>query len=148
MKEKRIIGRRDKVDMPGLHLTDMDVKIDTGAYGNALHCHMMEEIVDGRVKKLRFKVLDPSHPEYKELFFYSEEYRRKKVKNSGGKAELRYAIKTTILLFGKTYITEFSLTNRKKMRHPILIGRKFLSGKFLVDVKVKNVSYIMKTLSP
>ena len=144
MKVKQIIGRKDKVDLPGLHLTDVDVKIDTGAYGNALHCHMMEEIVEDGIKKLRFKVLDPTHPEYKELFFYSEEYRLKKVKNSGGKAELRYAIKTSILMFGKTYITEFSLTNRNKMRHPILIGRKFLSGRYLVDVKAKNLSYTLK----
>jgi hypothetical protein len=144
MKERKIIGRRDKVDLPGLHLADVDVKIDTGAYGNALHCHKMEEIEEDGVKKLRFKVLDPTHLEYKEMFFYSEEYRLKKVKNSGGKSELRYAIKTSILMFGKTYLTEFSLTDRKKMRHPILIGRKFLSSKYLVDVKLKNVSYRLK----
>jgi hypothetical protein len=148
MREKKIIGRRDKVNLPGLHLSDVDVKIDTGAYGNALHCHKMEEIEENGTKRLRFKVLDPTHPEYKKIDFYSEDYRLKKVKNSGGIAELRYVIKTSIMLFGKTYITEFSLTNRKKMKHPILIGRKFLSGKFLVDVKMKNLSYTHNQPTP
>ncbi len=144
MSTPTIIGRKDFVDLPGLKLSDVEAKIDTGAYGNALHCHKMEEIeVDG-VKKLRFRVLDPSHPEYRSRYFYSDEYRLKKVKSSSGKAELRYVIKTTIRLFGKKYLTEFSLTNRKSMRHPILIGRKFLSRKFLVDVKSKNLSYSKK----
>ncbi len=144
----KIIGRKDKVDLPGLKLTDVAVKIDTGAYGNALHCHKMEEIeVDG-VKKLRFRVLDPTHPEYRSRYFYSEEYSLKKVKSSSGRAEMRYVIKTSIRLFGKKYLTEFSLTNRKYMRHPILIGRKFLRRRFLVDVKSKNLSYKQKQGTP
>lgn len=141
MKDYKIIGRKDKVDLPGLHLNDVVVKIDTGAYGNALHCHKMEEVEMDGTKKLRFKVLDPSHPEYKGKFFYSEDYSFKSVRSSSGKAEMRYVIKTSICLFGKTYITEFSLTNRREMRHPILIGRKFLSGKYLVNVRAKNLSF-------
>lgn len=145
MKQKRIIGRKDKVDLPDLGISDLEAKVDTGAYGNALHCHEMEVVEEDGVDKLRFKVLDPSHPMYKDEYFFSDSFRVKEVKSSIGKKEKRYVVKTKIRIFDKSYKTEFSLTNRKKMRHPILIGRKFLSNKFLVDVKAKNLSYNMKT---
>ncbi len=148
MKEKQIIGRKDKVDLPEIGIYDVEAKVDTGAYGNALHCHKMEVIEEDGVEKLRFKVLDPTHPEYKDKYFVSDAFRSKEVKSSIGKKEMRYVIKTRIRLFGRTFKTEFSLTNRKEMRHPILIGRKFLSNRFLVDVKAKNLSYTLKTQKP
>lgn len=145
MKDKQIIGRKDKVDLPELGIYDVEAKVDTGAYGNALHCHKMEVLAINGKDILRFKVLDPTHPEYKDKYFESESFRFKEVKSSIGKKELRYVVKTKIRLFGRTFKTEFSLTDRKEMRHPILIGRKFLSNKFLVDVKAKNLSYTLKT---
>ena len=36
--------------------------------------------------------------------------------------------------FGKKYKTVISLTDRSDMKYPMLIGRKFLSERFLVDV--------------
>jgi hypothetical protein len=39
-----------------------------------------------------------------------------------------------ILFFGKKYKTIVSLTNRSDMKYPMLIGRKFLTDRFLVDV--------------
>ncbi|MEQ9230905.1 MAG: RimK/LysX family protein [Cyclobacteriaceae bacterium] len=145
MKENALIGRKDIIDLPELELFNVVAKIDTGAYGNALHCHKMKVVeVDGK-KILQFNVLDPSHPEYKEHIYHSENFRTKEVKSSIGHKEKRYVIKTVLQIFGKKYKTEFSLTNRKNMRHPILIGRKFLSKKFLVDVNAKNLSYTIKT---
>lgn len=145
MKQNALIGRKDIIDLPELDISNIEAKIDTGAYGNALHCHHMKVIEkDGRTV-LQFKVLDPAHPEYKGHYFVSENFKTKDVKSSSGQKETRYVIKTVIRIFGKNYKTEFSLTNRKSMRHPILIGRKFLSNKFLVDVKAKNLSYKLKT---
>jgi len=141
----KIIGRYDIVDLPALGLEDIPAKVDTGAYGNALHSHEIEVVIrDEGESVLRFKVLDPSHHNYKESYFYSNNFYRKKVKSSSGQSELRYVIRTNIRLFGKTYKTYFSLANRQPMRYPILIGRKFLSGKFLVDVKSYNLSHKYK----
>ena len=38
MSQKRIIGRREIVSILDLELFDLDVKIDTGADSNSLHC--------------------------------------------------------------------------------------------------------------
>ena len=35
---------------------------------------------------------------------------------------------------------EFSLSDRSDMKYPVLIGRKLLKGRFIVDVSRKNVS--------
>ena len=141
----RIIGRRDRIDLPEFELYGIEAKIDTGAYGCALHCHHIEVVnIDGK-DMLSFKVLDPSHKEYEEQTFYSETFNDKLVKNSGGATEHRYTIRTSITIFGEKKNVEFSLTNRENMKYPVLLGRKFLSKVYLVDVRLKNVSFQHKT---
>ena len=48
--------------------------------------------------------------------------------------EERFVIKTVIHIGKKKILTHLSLSNRDNMRYPLLIGRKLLKGKFLVDV--------------
>ncbi len=138
------IGRKDRIDLPELQLFDIKAKIDTGAYGCALHCHQMDVVRKGGKDVLSFKVLDPTHPEYEDKEFFVENYRGKLVRNSGGEAEHRYTIKTSMVIFNKKRIVEFSLTDRKKMKHPVLLGRKFLTKRFLVDVQLKDLSFDLK----
>ncbi len=139
------IGRRDFISLPQFELTDIVAKVDTGAYGCSLHCHKIEveEIDDEMV--LKFKLLDPQHPEYEDKYYYTTNFTDKQVKNSGGQVEHRYAIKTELQIFNKKYLVEFSLANRKKMRYPVLLGRKFLQKRFIVDVSLKNLSLEVKT---
>lgn len=139
-----IIGRKDKVDLPELELSDIDMKVDTGAYGNALHCHTIE-LVDG---KIRFVPLDPSCDEYHGKTYEFTDFESKEVKSSSGESEKRFVIRTRLVIFGKKYRTKFSLTSRIDMRHPILLGRKFIGGKFLVDVKQKDLSFEEKQKRP
>lgn len=136
----KTIGRKEFVDFPELNLQNIEAKIDTGAYGIAMHSHHIEtrETKDGEV--LHFKLLDPDHPEYEEHLFEVKDFRVKSVKSSAGIAEKRYTFKTFIRVFGKKYKAEVSLTNRKEMKIPVLIGRKFLRKKFVVDVSKKYLS--------
>lgn len=61
----------------------------------------------------------------------------KKVKSSNGKSEDRIFVETVIELSGTKYKAELSLTDRKNMKYPMLIGRKYLQGRFLVDVSLE-----------
>jgi hypothetical protein len=138
------IGRKDKLDLPEFNLVNIDAKVDTGAYGCALHCHHVElKMVNGK-EMLCFQLLDPSHPEYENKTYKTSKFSDKLVKNSGGIAEHRYTISTEMVLFNETHLVDFSLTDRQKMKHPILIGRKFLNKRFIVDVSRKNISYELK----
>jgi len=133
-KPKQIIGRKESVDFPELGITGIQAKIDTGAYSSTLHCH------DIRVKekKLCFKVLDPTHPVFSQKEHCFSEFSKKKIKNSFGESEQRYIIKTKIKIAGRVIKSIISLTDRGTMRYPVLIGRKLLRNKFVVDVSLKN----------
>jgi hypothetical protein len=137
---KKVIGRIDKADFPLLGLFDIDVKIDTGAYTSSIHCHKV--IVEDGMLKCKF--YDKGHPLYngKEIIFKT--YNIAKVKSSNGIVQQRYKVKTTILIFNKKYKINLTLSTRDDMKYPILIGRRFLNKKFVVDVNLKNLSFETK----
>jgi hypothetical protein len=147
LKKKIIIGRKDKADLPSLALKNIDLKIDTGAYTSAIHCQEIRITkVDGK-RILTFTLLDPSHSHYEENEFSTKDFTEKQIKSSFGRSEKRFVIETTICLFGKTHTIKLSLSDRGEMRSPILIGRKFLKGKFIVDPSKSNLSYKLKSLN-
>ncbi|TAE39564.1 MAG: ATP-dependent zinc protease [Runella slithyformis] len=136
---KPLIGRTDSLDFPEWGLTNVRAKIDTGAYTSAIHCTQIKLLKNN---KLSFDL--PAHKGQKKQRFVAEEFEFKSVKNSFGQAELRYVVKTSVVVFGKTIKTEFSLADRTSMRFPVLLGRKFLRNRFLVDVTLENLSLLQK----
>jgi hypothetical protein len=134
LKQKIIIGRREAVSFPELGLYNIVAKIDTGAYTTALHCHDIRE----ENGMLYFKLLDPTHPEYNEQEQKFSDFSQKEIKNSFGEVEKRYIIKTIIKIGRKRIKSVISLTDRANMRYPVLIGRKLLKNKFVVDVSLLN----------
>ncbi len=137
---KRNIGRIDKADFPVLNLFDIEVKIDTGAYTSSIHCKNVK--VEDNYLKCNF--LDEEHPSYHEREIIFDEYDVKVVKSSNGQAEARYRIKTEIVLFGKSHAIYLTLSDREEMRFPVLLGRNFLSKKYVVDINKTNLSHKLK----
>jgi hypothetical protein len=133
----KILGRYDRVDLPELGLANIHAKIDTGAYTCSLHCHQAR-VVEG---KLECILLDEEHPEFTGMKLMFPTYEIRNIKNSFGEVERRYVIVTTIKIHDEEITTEFSLSNRGSLKFPILIGRKILRDRFLIDVKKKNLSY-------
>lgn len=138
---KRIIGRRELVNFPVLQLYEIEAKVDTGAFTSAIHCSNIREaeLPDG-TKVIRFQLLDPSHPQYDHQLFEFKEYSLRDIKSSFGDVQERYIIRTQIQLFEEIFETDFSLSDRSDMKHPVLIGRALLQKNFIVDVSKKNVA--------
>lgn len=132
-----ILGRYDRVDLPELNLYSIHAKIDTGAYTCSLHCHKAE-VVNGN---LEFILLDEEHPEFTGMKFVFKEFEIRNIRNSFGEVEKRFVIITKIKIFNEDITAEFSLSNRGSLKFPILIGRKILRNRFLIDVKKINLSY-------
>lgn len=129
----RLIGRREFVDFPDLHLSSVEAKIDTGAYTSSIHCKdILLKTIDKK-PVLCFKLLDELHPEYSEKIHEFSEFGKKKIKNSFGEMEERYIIKTKIKIGKKVIHTTLSLSDRDGMRYPVLIGRRILKRKFIID---------------
>ena len=138
---KRNIGRIDKADFPLLNLLNVEVKIDTGAYTSSIHCNNVK-VVDNYLK---CNFLDEEHPNYHEKEIIFDNYDVKVIKSSNGQTETRYRILTEITLFGQTHPIFLTLSDRIEMRYPVLLGRKFLSRKFNVDINKTNLSFKLKT---
>ena len=137
---KRNIGRTDKADFPLLHLHDIDVKIDTGAYTSSIHCKNMTVEDD----YLKCVFLDPEHAAYHEKEFIFDKYDVRVVKSSNGVSQARYRILTEIELFGKVIPIFLTLSDREEMKYPVLLGRKFLTKRFMVDINKTNLSHKLK----
>jgi hypothetical protein len=142
--EKTIIGRIDKIDLPSMNVFDVEAKIDTGAYTSSIHCSDIMLIERDGKQVLSFHILDDQIPGLTQREFIAETFLQKKIKNSFGQSEERFIIKTAIRVFGHTFETYFSLSNRDNLKYPILLGRKFLRKRFIVDVARKNISYNRK----
>ncbi len=141
LSEKRLIGRTDTIDLPEFGLSELACKVDTGADTSSLHCSDIRvvETKDG-LEVLEFHVLDPKHPLYSGQRIRVASFRVRKVKSSFGTTETRFSIDTKLLLFGLEWPVEFTLSDRENMRFPVLLGRRFLRKKFVVDVAKKNLS--------
>ncbi len=126
---RKKIGRSEIISLPDFEISNISAKVDTGAYGVALH---VDSIIF-KNNKLYFTIGDKN-------FTYNK-FKTISVKNSFGRVQKRFSILTKILIGDKIYKFYVSLTNRKNMRYPVLIGRRFLyKFDYLVDVKKKNIN--------
>lgn len=125
----KIIGRREYVNFPLLNIEHVEAKIDTGAYTCAIDCNHIELKKINQQTILSFRLFNNET-------YHVEDFTRKKIKNSFGEMEERYIIKTLISIGRKRIKTTISLSDRGNMRYPVLIGRKLLKGKFIVDVNL------------
>jgi len=127
--DKLVIGRREWVMLPELGVGPLNAKTDSGARSSSLHAEEIELSADG--KRVSFVTRD--------------HYGRRKrcelevggvtrVKSSTGEAKPRIWIETELELNGGfLWRTRLTLANRSRMLCPMLLGRRALSGWFLID---------------
>ena len=144
-KTKKTIGRVDKIDLPEFGLENLECKIDTGADTSSIHCTRIRIVEKDGEEFLKFRVLDKKHPLYSRETHTVNYFSEKVVKSSSGHAESRFVIKTKAIVFGREYPITFTLSDREKMKYPVLLGKRFLKNRFIVDVSLRDVSYNAKT---
>ncbi|MBC7412105.1 MAG: ATP-dependent zinc protease [Bacteroidia bacterium] len=129
-----IIGRKEHVSFPHFGNKHLEAKIDTGAYTTSLYCTNIR--VQNNV--LLFNIAQDTTTTFKAIT-----YTIRTVKSSNGAIEQRYAITTSIRIGTRHIKTLITLANRGEMSTPVLIGRKLLHKKFVVDVSKK---YVLETV--
>lgn len=132
MSKLTTIGRVEKISFPDFGLNNIHAKIDTGADLSSIWATDIYE----HIGALHFKLLGPKSDHFTgdEVIVESPNYVLTRVANSFGHKELRYVIKLKTSIAGKTIMASFTLSNRSTKTYSVLIGRKLLNGKFLVDV--------------
>ena len=126
-----VIGRAEEVDLPDFGLAGVPAKVDTGADNSAIWVSQIVEKADG----LHCVFFGPDSPFYSgEKVIVKKDYKLTRIANSFGQKELRYKIKLRIRVGGRLVRATFTLSDRSPKTYPILLGRKLLKDKFLVDV--------------
>lgn len=133
-KELKIIGITDFVSFLDAKVMNVPCKIDTGADTSSIHCERIKIKEINGEEYLSFKLLDKKHPLYNGKEILTKTFKERKVKSSFGDYEFRYQVILEVKVMEKTYHTSFNLSNRRNMKYPVLLGRRFLKNRFLVDV--------------
>jgi hypothetical protein len=133
IKTYPIIGWREWVSLPALGIPKIKAKIDTGARTSALHAFAIEPFTEHGIKKIRFSIHPLQHNTDVVMRCTAEMADKRLVTDSGGHTEERYVIKTPVVIAGQTWPIEITLTERENMLFRMLIGRKALRHRFLIQ---------------
>lgn len=128
-----MIGWREAVQLPSLDIESINAKIDTGAATSALHVTGLVEVEREDGTWLEFSVHPAQRSQAGSLRTGAWKVGERAVRNTGGKSEVRPVIKIPIKLGGRQFKTDVTLTRRDMMGFRMLIGRRALRKRFLVD---------------
>lgn len=134
--DKITLGWREYVRLPDWGIR-VRAKVDTGARTSAIHVDHVEELGGDRI---RFEVVVREKPERKTVWIEAETVREAAVKPSSGKRQNRPVVRTMMKLGGVKQKIELSLVCRKGMLCRMLIGRKALEGRYVVDPDQKYLT--------
>jgi hypothetical protein len=131
-KPRITIGRAEKVYVLDYFDKPVVAKVDTGADISSIWASNIHE-GDG---VLSFCLFGPEFDMYsgQVVQLAAGDYSITRVANSFGQRELRYTVKLRIKLAGRIIAATFTLADRSTKTYPILIGRRLLQGRFIVDV--------------
>lgn len=126
-----IAGWREYVVLPALGIGPLVAKLDTGARSAALHAENIQIYEKNGRYRIRFDVpIDSRSRQVKTCDLELSDERR--VKNTGGRSELRQVVETDLKLGGTLWQVQITLTNRTDMGVPMLLGRNTIKERFLV----------------
>lgn len=142
---KTIIGRLESIELPDLAITDLQVRVDTGAKTSSLHVDNIVRLMKKGKPYVTFDIHPDIHNVSHLVSCTAPLSDIRKVKSSNGEAEQRYVIKTPITLGDKTWAIEITLTDRSDMNYLMLLGREALGDQFLVDPALVFLQTITKS---
>ncbi len=131
--QKDVIGWREWVSLPDLAIDHIKAKVDTGAKTSALHAFYVEPFERDDMAWVRFGVHPLQAPSDLVIDCEAPVKEVRRVTDSGGHAEMRPVIETTMMIRGEKRVIELTLTDRENMMFRMLLGRSALKRRFVVD---------------
>lgn len=132
-KKLRTIGWREWVSMPEFGVTEIKAKVDTGADNSSLHAFNLERFEQDGVEMVRFEIHPRQRKRKPSIECVAPVALERKVKNPGGRSELRPVIRTTLIIAAQEVEALVNLTTRDEMTFRMLLGRRTVRNHFVVD---------------
>lgn len=123
-KPMMVIGWHECISLPDLGLHDFAVKVDTGAKTTALHADDIETFYQGSQRWVRFTCPQVADAPARTCTF--PVFTQRDITNTSGVPQTRIVIRTPMVIAGRRWKIDISLTNRSKMRFPLILGRRAL----------------------
>ena len=133
MTIKPACGWREWVSLPDLEIRGIKAKIDTGARTSAIHARHIKTYTRHGHTYVSFCVYPTQRSNKDAVWCRAPLIDERDVRNSGGKAESRYVVRTTLKMGGDTWPIELTLTQRDNMGFRMLLGRTAVRDRVLVD---------------
>ena len=132
-RTKRRIGVWEVVSIPEWNLHGIQAKIDTGAYTSSIDASRvvifeMEEDGSAPYAEITFGVGEESHTVRAPVVAF------RRVRNPSGHVMERPIVEAVLSLGGKKFRTTINLHRREGMTFRMIVGRKALAGRFVIDV--------------
>ncbi|WP_241972426.1 MULTISPECIES: ATP-dependent zinc protease [Aliidiomarina] len=137
------LGWREWGALPDLGITNIKMKVDTGAKTSCLHAFQLEPFEKNGEQWLRIWV-HPRQGSNEEHMCEARIKDQRAVTDSGGHRETRYVIETTLVIGGNAFKVELTLTNRDTMKFRMLLGRQAMNGRYLVDPQASYLTGELK----
>ncbi|WP_455366121.1 ATP-dependent zinc protease family protein [Kaarinaea lacus] len=143
-REKQIIGWIENVTITN-HNIILAAKIDTGAKHSSLNApdlHLYSKKGESRVK---FSLVSADG---KKIEFDERVVRMAKIKRKGYRSQIRPVVLMKVCLADVIKEVEVNLVDRENFIYPMLVGRSYLRGGFIVDVSNKHMTEPQCSKSP
>lgn len=128
-----VIGWREWVSFPEWGVPAVKVKIDTGARTSALHAADLEIFERDGQQFAKFSVHPWQRSERDSVEVEAVLLDQREVTSSSGEASVRPVVTAVIDLDGTPETIELTLTRRDDMGFRMLLGRKAMEGRHIVN---------------
>lgn len=129
----RRIGWREWLALPDFGVTAIKAKVDTGAASSSLHAFRMERHRLGGTEMVRFEIHPRQRSAAGAVAVMAEVVDERPVRNPGGRNEMRPIIRATLRWADVDWVADINLTRRDEMGFRMLLGRKAMKTRFVVD---------------
>ena len=133
MAGKMIVGSIEVCDLPGLGISQLAIRVDTGAKTSSLHVDNLEMFSRAGKPWVRFLIHPDVHNVDTTLACECAVHDIRRIKSSNGESEQRYVIETPITMGSESWPIEITLTDRSDMSYLMLLGREGMGKRILVD---------------
>ena len=128
-KSLEVIGSTVVVDIDDIK--NVPAKVDTGADTSSIWASQINITEDD---VLEFTLFGKSSPFYTGEIIKRTDYKVAVVRSATGEEQVRYRTHLPLRLKGRKINVLFNLSNRSRNNAPILIGKRTIRDKFIVDV--------------